>query len=417
MFSRKHIQAVIIIIISLFGSLLAYAQDEPVVASLRAVEPVSTNIGDQFSVEVVVNSTVPVYSGDVTLSFNPDNLQVVGEPTQGSFFAAGGPQFITEPDNIAGSVQYGYSQQGRVEQVTGEGVFVTFQFEVVSAGSIRIGIREAKFTTIEVNEDGVPTGSISQPVRTEDLILDGGDPPQVIEESTITQPVVTNTAQPTSEVTVTEVTAVAEAGVTGVADTPTESPEPTWTLIPEPPESEDVTGGLPIIPILTVVIVAAFVLLIGYMGFTAVKSRKPAHAQLTHYNQNDSYSGNKHIKMVENRSYIGREKGRQVNVVIKDGAVSAVHALIIRRNLKEYFIADIKSTNGTYIYNPLADTYEKIPVGQAYQLVPGTIIRFGKTLHFTFEPLPKEAIGQTVRQDTVGSFENRLVSTDTIVQD
>jgi hypothetical protein len=99
-------------------------------------------VGDSFSVSVAVDSTLPVYAWELTLTYL-GALVSAGTATEGAFLSAGGATTFLAlgPDNGLG--QFGpvsAALNGAVPGVAGTGTLVTFTFQALAAGVAQFGV-------------------------------------------------------------------------------------------------------------------------------------------------------------------------------------------------------------------------------------------------------------------------------------
>jgi hypothetical protein len=102
------------------------------------VEPSSktVNIGDVFSLDIVLSEVTDLYSYEFDISFDP-LLLAAQDIIEGSFLSTGGSTFFIPGtiDNSAGSVSVtGNSLVGEVPGVNGSGTLVTLSFLALSEG-------------------------------------------------------------------------------------------------------------------------------------------------------------------------------------------------------------------------------------------------------------------------------------------
>ena len=168
---RKTFQLLLLSMLLLFSvSLPALAADTattmgPVVDS--AVNPDQINVGDEFTVDVVVRDVADLAGVGFELLFDPQVLEVVDADTQtdgvqvadGNVFAgkSGFMQVISEADNTAGTVKYSAIVTKPASAFTGaEATIAGISFRAKAPGAC-----ELKFIPNTVGDDGISLSTIS----------------------------------------------------------------------------------------------------------------------------------------------------------------------------------------------------------------------------------------------------------------
>ena len=116
--------------------------EEPENAVTLALLPASNNVmlGQEFTVELVVEDVANLFSAGIQLSFDPEVLEYV-DSDRGGFLASDGADvtFQSAPSG-AGSVATGMSRIGSVGGMAGSGPLATFTFLAVGEGRTNISI-------------------------------------------------------------------------------------------------------------------------------------------------------------------------------------------------------------------------------------------------------------------------------------
>ena len=148
----------------------------------------SLAVGDTFDIDVQIDNVVNLWSWGFGLSWDPDVLEAVESPVEGSFLKQNGDTiFVFEPmDNTPGCISAISANLYSYGGVSGSGLLVTVTFKVVSMGSTTIDIFDlsltenlhgitfangtvgapidATFVGATFNSDGVPSSSAYGPV-------------------------------------------------------------------------------------------------------------------------------------------------------------------------------------------------------------------------------------------------------------
>lgn len=114
-----------------------------------SVSDKSVNEGDEFSVEVIVNSTIPIYA--VEFDFFYDDILEFVEVLEGEFLKRGSAStyFVTDPIFPKG-VEYGCTRTGVTNGISGEGEVAIIRFRAVESG-----ISELRFENVEVYDEDI----------------------------------------------------------------------------------------------------------------------------------------------------------------------------------------------------------------------------------------------------------------------
>jgi hypothetical protein len=148
----------------------------------------SLTVGDAFEIDVQIADVVDLWSWGFGLSWDPDVLEAVESPVEGSFLKQNGDTiFMFEPlDNTPGCISAMSANLYSYGGVSGSGLLVTVTFKVVSLGSTTIDIFDlsltenlhgitfangtvgapidASFVGATFNSDGAPSSSAYGPV-------------------------------------------------------------------------------------------------------------------------------------------------------------------------------------------------------------------------------------------------------------
>lgn len=352
--------------------------------------------GDEITLRVQIDTADPVFSGDVQISFNPGLLEML-RISEGDFFT-GGVILAQDIDNIAGQLRYSYSLLGNAEQPSGLGTFVRITFRALGEGDARISVRRATFSSISLDEDGLPSPSTPVPVNLAETLISiraasesgAADPvPQVIEP----EPATLQAATPEP--------ATPQAS-TGIEPTLAAAPE-TLEMLPDIVTVNDNTNDWILLVVLFVLVVA-LVTFIVFVSHYLKGQRKAVHAQLKPMS---AESGRKPHLIRDRRCVITRDKMVGTSLTIADKRISNPHALILHQGVRKYYIRDLKSANGTFIHDLVDGSYKRLEPGVTYRLNDGDQIRFGQEIGFRFEMLPR--IAETVREGQImRPFETRI---------
>ena len=102
----------------------------------------SIESGDTFEINIQVENVTNLWSWGLNLSWNPDVLEMVGDPVEGSFLSQGGSTlFITAPvDDDNGSIPSISCNLLSYSGTNGSGLLATVEFQVINNGSSNITI-------------------------------------------------------------------------------------------------------------------------------------------------------------------------------------------------------------------------------------------------------------------------------------
>jgi hypothetical protein len=102
----------------------------------------SLEIGDTFELNIQVDNVTNLWSWGLNLSWNPDVLEIVGDPIEGDFLKQGGSTlFIAAPtDNDYGNIPSLSCTLLSYSGINGSGLLATAEFRVVSSGTTDIDI-------------------------------------------------------------------------------------------------------------------------------------------------------------------------------------------------------------------------------------------------------------------------------------
>jgi general secretion pathway protein D len=98
----------------------------------------TVNVGDTFSLDVVVAGAVDMYSYQFDLAFDASILSANGPVVEGAFLATGGATFFIDGliDNMLGTISFTANTLiAAVPGVTGGGVLATISFTAIGAGT------------------------------------------------------------------------------------------------------------------------------------------------------------------------------------------------------------------------------------------------------------------------------------------
>lgn len=131
-------KAVLLLVVLIFHISCSYA------TALVSIEPATTNrdLGDTFSLDVLISGGSDVYAFQFDLIFSPIVLAAEGV-SEGGFLSAGGPTIFIpgEIDNALGTISFAAdSLLGAVPGADGDGILASITFRALGVGSSMIDV-------------------------------------------------------------------------------------------------------------------------------------------------------------------------------------------------------------------------------------------------------------------------------------
>jgi hypothetical protein len=148
----------------------AHVYLSPSVVSADSIES-----GDTFEISIQVDNVTNLWSWGLNLSWNPDVLELVGDPVEGTFLNQGGSTlFIAAPvDDANGSIPSISCNLLSYSGTNGSGLLATVDFQIVNSGSSDITI---DWLELYSNDEG---DSIAIPATSEGSAFNSTSPDDV----------------------------------------------------------------------------------------------------------------------------------------------------------------------------------------------------------------------------------------------
>ncbi len=118
-------------------------------AILRIEPPFTAAYNENFTVNITLNSSMPLYGAEFTLNYNPNTLDVLNV-SEGSYFSNGVETYmLTKQNETAGSLLFAVSRVENLSQVNGYGVVANITFTSNSGYSF-LELKDVKLTNLSL---------------------------------------------------------------------------------------------------------------------------------------------------------------------------------------------------------------------------------------------------------------------------
>ena len=135
-------------------------------ASLLLLGPEEIEVGQQFSVEVLIEDVSSLYSAPLFVNYDPARLKLL-EVREGDFLTAQGEQavFTSSVKQEVGQVLVGYKQENGGQGASGTGTLFSLRFEAQKTGSSAVDLNRINFRDPQGNRLEVVPASTRIEIR------------------------------------------------------------------------------------------------------------------------------------------------------------------------------------------------------------------------------------------------------------
>jgi hypothetical protein len=141
--------------------------------TVRVVSPGTAPVGATVAVEIRVENVANLGAYEWTLAYDPNVLELAGNPVDGGFLGSTGRSLFCPPAILdVGTVRFGCGTSGdlTLARPSGSGPLSTVTFKAIAAGSTSLSLNLAVLANS--NGDDIPTGVVNASIT-----VGGGTPP------------------------------------------------------------------------------------------------------------------------------------------------------------------------------------------------------------------------------------------------